>query len=296
MISVIEIEHLRKQYASGFFRKRQTTVIDDLSLSVRTGTVTGLLGKNGAGKTTLIRCLLGLVKTDAGTCNLWGEPSWQASADTRRRIGFVPQTLQGHLWMNARQTLSYYADFYPDWKPDLADQLLELMGVPAHQPLNELSEGERQKVAIVTAVAHQPDLLVLDEPVASLDPSARRQFIDLILDLFTNEDKTVFFSTHITSDIERMAAEVALLQDGRIELHRELDTLKDTVCRLHIGRGSVAVIDRLPSVIRVEQHADSAVVTLNDCGPEMLSELARSGVQVQREPLNLEEIFLELHP
>ena len=296
MNDVVTADGLGRDYVSGLIRRTRTTVLDDLTLSVRGGTITGLLGRNGAGKTTLIRCLLGLINADCGDCRLWGEPSWQAGADKRRRIGFVPQTLAGHLWMNAHQTLHYYAAFYPDWDAAFADHLLAQMGVPGHQPLSQLSEGERQKVAIITAVAHRPDLLVLDEPVASLDPTARRQFIDLVLEEFTSEDKTVFFSTHITSDIERMAAEVALLQNGRIVLHTELDSLKDTVCRLHIRPENRDVIDRLPAVIRIEEVAGSAVVTLNDCGPEMLSELNRSGVQVQREALNLEEIFLELHP
>ncbi|MEM7366789.1 MAG: AAA family ATPase, partial [Pseudomonadota bacterium] len=163
--------------------------------------------------------------------------------------------------------------------------------------ISKLSEGEKQKVSIIMAVAHDPDLLILDEPVASLDPTSRREFIEMILDRFIDEEKTVLFSTHITSDIERLAARVVLLRDGDIVLHDDLDTLKDNVCRLHLTSETDigTFVDTIPHCLDRRIENNSATLTVSAFAHDTERRLIDSGIKVEKEQLNLEEIFLELN-
>ena len=297
MTATIELRGLRKYYTAGFIRRRRKEVLRGIDLDIQPGTITGLLGRNGAGKSTLIRCLLGLLKVSEGSCRLYGEDSWLAPPHVRKRIGYVPQTMAGYTWMRVDQILDYTAAYFDRWDQELADELLRQAEIDNWSRVSRLSEGEKQKVSIIMAVAHDPDLLILDEPVASLDPTSRREFIEMILDRFINKDKTVLFSTHITSDIERLAARVVLLRDGEIVLHDDLDTLKDNVCRLHLtGETDISqIVNTIPD--RLEQHCDghAATVTVSRLDNETERTLAESGIRIDRERLNLEEIFLELN-
>ena len=136
--------------------------------------------------------------------------------------------------MRVSQIIQYTAAFYPRWNWDLANHLVRQWELPPKDRVGPLSAGQIQKLALVLALGHEPDLLVLDEPVASLDPVARRDFLRTLLDIAQSENRTVLFSTHITTDLERVADRVAILRDGRIVFHDELDVLKDSVKRLRI--------------------------------------------------------------
>lgn len=224
---VLEARDVHKRFG-------RTAVLRGVSLAVPRGAVVGLVGVNGAGKSTLIKCLLGLLRADAGTMRLLGEEPWQLSAAAKARLGYVPQAVQLYPWMKAGQVVRYVAAFYPRWEPTLADELIERWQVPRDQRVGTLSPGQLQKLGLVLALGHRPELLILDEPVASLDPLARREFLRSLVELTADNEHTVLFSTHITSDLERVASHVAVLQAGRIVLFDELDAVKDRVKRLHI--------------------------------------------------------------
>ena len=198
------------------------------------GSTLGLLGKNGAGKTTLIKCALGLIRPEAGTIDVFGEPAWSLSAEAKARLGYVPQVPQLYGWMRVRQILAYTGSFYPHWNEQLLARLALEWEIPLEQRCQTLSEGQAQKVAILLALGHEPDLLVLDEPAASLDPIARRDFLNTLLSLVADGRRTILFSTHITSDLERVADRVAIIRDGQVSYAGELDALKDQVKRLHV--------------------------------------------------------------
>ena len=202
-------------------------VLTGLDLSVPTGSVLGLLGTNGSGKTTLIKCALGLIRPQAGECRLLGEDSWTLSAEAKMRIGYVPQVINLYPWMKVRHLIDYTAAFYPNWNHELVARLTKEWDIPREDRVGPLSVGQLQKVAILLALGHNPDLLILDEPAASLDPLARRQFLQMIIDLAEPGKRTVLFSTHITSDLERVADRVAILKSGRIAWHGLLEDLKE---------------------------------------------------------------------
>jgi ABC-2 type transport system ATP-binding protein len=198
-----------------------------VDLEIPTGATVGLLGANGSGKTTLIKCSLGLLRPSSGECHLLGEPAWSLSAGAKARLGYVPQVINLYPWMRVGELIQYTASFYATWNGPFADRLIMEWELPLNDRVRTLSVGQKQRLAILTAVAYQPDLLILDEPAASLDPQARRQFLQLLVELSEPQQRTVLFSTHITSDLERVADHVAIMKEGNIAWFGTLEALKD---------------------------------------------------------------------
>ena len=218
---IVHIEHLAKSF-------NYKTVLSGLSLNIRPGQVIGLLGRNGAGKSTLLECMLGLRETDAGTVRLFGEDARNPSDATRAKIGYVPQKSDLFEWLTPNQLLDYFKALYPYWNDEKVERLLDRWGftIPMRlQQISKLSGGEKQRLSIIRALAHDPQLLVLDEPVAALDPVGRREFLQELVNDVIERGTTVIFSTHILTDLERVALDVAFLKDGRITLQGPLDEL-----------------------------------------------------------------------
>ena len=277
-------------------RYDQKKVLDGIDLSVPTGSVLGLLGKNGAGKTTLIKCALGLVRPDSGTIRLLGDLAQELSAATKARIGYVPQEISLYSWMRVRQLLDYMAAFYPKWNSALVQQMLKDWEVSTGDKVGKMSVGTRQKLAIILALAHEPDLLVLDEPAASLDPAARREFLKAVLEIAAGGQRTVVFSTHITSDLERVADRVAILRGGVIAYEGELDELKDSVKRLHVTSANPLPLTLdVPGAVRIRVEGNEALVSVRNVSEQILAELrTQHAASVRVEDLNLEDIFVEV--
>jgi ABC-2 type transport system ATP-binding protein len=272
-------------------------VLRGVDLAIERGSVVGLLGKNAAGKSTLIKCLLGLLRIDSGESRIFNEDSWQLSADTKARLGYAPQEISLYAWMRVRQILEYTAAFYPRWNWALVDHLVKQWELPPEDRVAPLSAGQLQKLALLLALGHEPDLIVLDEPVAALDPVARRDFLRTLLDVAQNENRTILFSTHITSDLERVADRVAMLRDGRIVFYDELDVLKDSVKRLRIAAGRDLPGDfTVPGALRMELSGHNALVAVSGCSDALIGELrTQYDATVDVEDLSLEDIFLEMH-
>lgn len=250
----------------------------------------GLLGRNGAGKSTLIECLLGLAPVTSGTVQLFGEPLAQLSEASRANIGYVPQNAAAFDWLTAPQMLALVKSFYPRWNDAKVDGLLSRWSVPTDKPIGRLSGGEQQRLAIIRALAHEPRLLVLDEPAASLDPAGRRDFLREIIDMCDRHASTVLFSTHILTDLERIALDVALLQDGRIVLQAPLDLVSEQAHRL-IGDASARqlLITRHGLAVKSAKDGQSAVALLDEAA---LISAQQLGVQATH--LSLEDYFIEV--
>jgi ABC-2 type transport system ATP-binding protein len=243
---VLRVDHLRKDFDN-------KNVLCDIDLTIEPGTVLGLLGANGSGKSTLIKCALGLLRPSAGQVTVFGDNAWDLSAATKARLGYVPQEVVSYPWMRVRQVIAYTAAFYERWNHAFVAELCNRWHVPLEERVSALSTGQLQTVGIILAMGHQPEFLVLDEPVASLDPAARRQFLRTLLELLDNRRQTILFSTHITSDLERVAQKVVILVDGKIRFHGELDELKDRVKRLRINsRKDLPASFAVPGALRTE--------------------------------------------
>ncbi len=218
------------------------TVLDGLDWALLPGQVVGLLGRNGSGKTTLLEAMLGLREAESGSIRLFGETVATLSDAARARIGYVPQQSDLFDWLTPTQMLDYFKSFYPRWNDAKVEGLLSKWNIAPGKTIAKLSGGEQQRLAIIRALAHEPDLLVLDEPVASLDPAGRRDFLRELVDQVLNRGTTVVFSTHILSDLERVAFNIAFLSAGRIALQAPLDELMETTCRVS---GPVAAVQAL---------------------------------------------------
>ena len=272
-------------------------VLDSIDLRVPRGQVIGLLGLNGSGKSTLIKCLLGLLKADEGSATVLGTDAWQLADREKARIGYVPQEATLYPWLTVRQTVAYVSSFYSRWDRAWGDELLRRWDLPLGQRVGPLSVGQKQKLALVLALGHRPELLILDEPVASLDPVARRWFLETVLETAADGAGTVLFSTHITSDLERVASHVALLREGKVMFHDEIDVLKDRVKRLRIEAQADLPADlHLPGTLRQEVRGRQALVTVDGVDAPLVAGVReRFAAEVVVDNLNLEEIFLELH-
>jgi ABC-2 type transport system ATP-binding protein len=247
---IVRLSSISKHFGS-------TQVLDGLDFQVLPGQVIGLLGRNGAGKSTLLECLLGLRETDGGSVTLYGEDVNALSDATRARIGYVPQKSDLFDWMTPRQLLDYFKALYPRWNAVKVDALLARWGfdqLMQNKAIGKLSGGEQQRLSIIRALGPDPDLLVLDEPVSALDPVGRRDFLRELIDGVIEHGTTVVFSTHILSDLERVALDVAFLKGGKIALQGPLDDLLEGARRVvEPGAGSAEPMSLEDLFIEVTQ-------------------------------------------
>jgi ABC-2 type transport system ATP-binding protein len=272
--------------------------LTEVTLSLPPGTVTGLLGRNGAGKTTLIKCLLGLLRAGGGESWVLGEPSADLSPAVKARIGYVPQEPVIYPWMRVRQGIAYQGAFYPNWDTALVEDLLKTFDLDPRQRIGALSVGQLQKLAILLALAPCPDVLLLDEPVAALDPGGRRDFLRLLMDLVADGARTVLLSTHITTDVERVCSHVAILKEGRLLQMTELDDLRGSVKELRLtgARPLPETLAGVPGVLRYRAGGTQAVVTVQGDLAAIVARLrGELAAEVTVVDLSLEDVFLELH-
>jgi ABC-2 type transport system ATP-binding protein len=286
----VHAEHLSRAFGDKH-------VLRDLSFDVRPGDVIGVLGKNGAGKTTLLELMLGFTPPTAGEIKVFGHPSRNMPGAVKKRVGFVPQQdeLVDSLLVAAQ--ISLIASFYPNWNHELVADLCAAWNINTAARIKTMSVGERQKLSILLAFGQQADLLVLDEPVASLDPLARRQFLEQLVELSTDERRAVIFSSHIVSDIERLANRIWILKEGQLNWQGDLDTLKESIVRLHL-HSATGLPERveIPGLLAWRRLDSGALAIARDWTEQAQQALQKQlGCTIRIEPLGLEEIFLELH-
>ena len=279
-------------------RYKEKLALDGTDLVVPRGSVFGLLGLNGAGKTTLLKSLMGLVRIQGGEIRVLGKNPDELDGATKARIGYVPQEVNLYHWMRVQQIVDYTASFYPRWNEAFVVRLLDEWQLDPRDKVGNLSGGQAQKLAIILALGHEPELLILDEPAASLDPMARREFLKTLLAMIDSGERTVLFSTHITSDLERVADHVGILKAGKTVYAGELGDLKDTFKRLRVTARQPlpASLNGIPGIIRYEVDGQRALLTVRGSTEAMRRDLeSRFGADITQEDLNLEEIFLEIH-
>lgn len=288
--ATVEATHLGKAFGP----KR---VLQDLSFGVSPGDVVGVLGKNGAGKTTLLELMLGFTQPTEGAVRVFGHESYRLPGDAKARVGFVPQQdeLVDHL--TVEDQLRVIASFYPQWDNELMSRLCQEWGIDTRARIRSMSVGERQKLSILLAFGHKPDLLILDEPVASLDPIARRQFLEQLVEVSADGRRAIVFSSHIVSDIERLANRIWILKEGRLDWQGDLDSLKESIVRIHLrGASPLPEVLTIPGALTIRRESAFPSAIVRDWTDAAHRDLERQiGGTVEVEALGLEEIFVELH-
>ena len=272
-------------------------VLADITANVAPGSVIGVLGKNGAGKTTLLEIALGFSPASSGTMRLWGHESVSLPSPIKGRIGYVPQQDELVPILTGTQQLALTASLYRNWDHELIARLAKEWEVPLDRRLSALSGGERQKVSMLLALGHRPDLLVLDEPLASLDPIARRSFLRQLLEITADQTHAVLFSSHIVSDLERVANEVWILREGKMAWQGDLDSLKESVVRLHVrAREPLPARMAVTHTLHEQVDGNTATISVSRWRADEAPSLARRfNAEIEVEPLDLEDIFLEMH-
>jgi len=221
---MLEITNLCKRY--------DRFALGPIDLRLEPGTVHGLIGPNGAGKTTLFRLVMGTVRRDQGLITVGGRRAQAASGDWKQRIGYVGDyTPLFEHWSGARN-LDAFAAFYDSWSDEVAQSLASRLELDLSQTVRAYSTGQRTKLAIVRALAHHPNLLLLDEPASGLDPVARETFLEILFEQMGNEELTVLYATHHVSEIERMVDRLVLIRGGRILAHESVDALVENWRRI----------------------------------------------------------------
>jgi len=288
----IQTRGLRKTFPGG------VEAVCDLDLEIPRGTSFGLIGRNGAGKTTTLRLLMGLLRQDRGEARILGRNLWGASAAHRERVTYVSQEHNLFAWMTLRQLCDYASCLYSRWNGEYAASLARRFRLPLDTQFGLLSGGEKRKVAILLALGARPDVLLLDEPVAGLDPVARRELLDALVEVLADDsERTLVFSSHIISDLERIVDHVGILDGGRLLVSSPVDDLKSRTRRIQIiFEGDRVPPDfALPKAIRLEVEGPvvSAVVFADDV--EMFANLEkRFGARLHQFPVGLEDIFIEM--
>jgi ABC-2 type transport system ATP-binding protein len=284
----IVIENLVKYYGG-------RCVLDGINLEVPRGCIYGLLGRNGSGKTTMIRILLGLEPVTRGRTVLLGEDSTRISAQTHGRIGYVAE---GHnLIQNykVQRLINLCKGLSLHWDDESFGHLIETFRLPMDRKVKELSAGMRAQLNLALAMAIEPELLILDDPTLGLDTVARRQFLELAIDLIQRQGRTILFSSHILSDVERIADRIGILLAGKLVVDCALDELKTRVRKLQ-----VIFPDKPPDDLYLTE-----IINRQDRGREMVVTVANWNAQKQaildtfrpescaELSMTLEDIFIE---
>jgi ABC-2 type transport system ATP-binding protein len=307
-MDIIQIEDLRKEFKPGWPWQPPVQALTGLSLTVRRGEIYGFLGPNGAGKTTTLKILLGLIKPTGGGARIFGRPA--GDVDVRRRLGFLPESPYFYDYLTAEEFLMFHGRMAGLQRAYLAGRvsaLLDLVGLAEARTrqLRKFSKGMLQRVGLAQALIHDPELVIMDEPMSGLDPIGRKQVRDLILGL-REQGKTVFFSTHIIPDVEIMCDRVGIVLKGRLLTEGRVDELVN-----HASTSSVEIVcegiavDSSPAIVamanRVYQRGRQGLIQLQDpkgvddvlaairaCGGHILSVTPLKG--------SLEELFFQQAP
>ncbi len=213
------VEGLTRRYGAA-------VAVENLYLTVPRGTVLGLLGPNGAGKSTALRMIIGLLRPTSGTVRVLGLDPFQKPSQVRQQIGYVPETPQIYRWMTVLEVLRFCRALYVGWNDQQAELMLDTFQLPSSRRVRQLSKGMLAKLSLVIALAHEPQLLILDEPLSGLDPLARDEFLDGVLLGLCGGERTVIFSSHQLDEVNRLSDSVAVLHAGRLLTHCPLDELR----------------------------------------------------------------------
>lgn len=291
---VLRLDEVQKSFGN-------LKVLDGLSLEVFPGEVFGFLGRNGAGKSTAIRLLMGITQADAGQISLFGTPLNSDLIRIRQKIGYVAQDQNMYPWMTPRVLSKFVRGFYPTWDESRYQQLLGDFQLPIKRRIGTFSGGMKAKLALTLALASRPQLLILDEPTAGMDPVARREFLDLVREQTMHDGATTFFSTHLIDEIEAIADRIAIVESGKTVYDGALGPLHNSIRSWSIPM-SQYVAGEMPGdfvhhqlkLLKQGERQGRWVVTLQFPQSVISSVPMNPSDGWLSEPMTLEDVFIAL--
>lgn len=215
MSEIVRCENLTKRYGN-------LVALNRINFTLESGKIVGLLGPNGSGKTTLIKLLNGLLTPTEGEIQIAGQP---IGVESKKLVAYLPDNSYLNSWMTVKQIVAYFADFYTDFRPELAYEMLARLDIAPERKLKTLSKGNKEKVCLILVMSRNARLYVLDEPIAGVDPAARDYVISTIINNY-NPEATVVISTHLIADIEQILDEVVFLKEGNVVLQKTVDEIR----------------------------------------------------------------------
>ena len=287
MIPVIEIEHLTKYYG-----KRE--IVRDLSLVVPGGSIYGFLGRNGMGKTTTIRILLGMEEPTRGSTRVFGEDSRTLAPRTRARIGYLPEGHHVYGWMTVRECGRFQASFFPGWNQDIFETVITHFRLTPKMKGGQLSRGQRAGLCLAMTLAPEPELLVLDDPALGLDPVARRSLLQSMLHVTRRPDRTILFSSHLLSDVERVADRIVVLDGGVLRADCTVETFRDRLRHYVLKfKGTPPSTPGIPGLLESFRTDHELAVTVANASAETETLLAALGPEsLEPVEMTLEDAFV----
>jgi ABC-2 type transport system ATP-binding protein len=270
-----------------------------VDLAVEPGEVVGLVGRSGAGKTTLLRVATGIMLPHAGKVRVFGLDPVEHPVEAKLKIGFAGEGMTVPTTLRVDDLLAIHRSMYPTWDVDLERQLVARMDIPMRSRLSALSKGEARKALLVCAIAHRPELLILDEPGGGLDPATRREFLEASIQLLSRGGTTIVVSSHHMNDVERMATRVVVLEKGKKILDADHDALLTTHVVATVDAASEEQTQELlamPEVRRVQRRGEALqlVVAMPCAEATELLTAKLPGASVRVDRVALEDLFVAL--
>jgi ABC-2 type transport system ATP-binding protein len=287
MDAVVEVTNLSRHFGS-------KKALNDITIAVPRGCVFGLVGENGAGKSTLIKHLLGLWRAETGTVRVFGLDPVSDPAAVLGRVGYLSEQPDLPHWMRVGELLRYTQAFYPRWDMPYAEQLVRQFDLDLDGRIKTLSKGQRARLGLISAEAHRPDLLILDEPSSGLDPIVRRDILEAIIRTITHEGRNVIFSSHLLDEVERVSDYVAMLHKGTLKLCASLDELKAQHRRMLLQFDvAQAAPPKVSGAIRVEGAGREWTVICDGARIHGAAMAQSLGARLVEDcPASLDEIFV----
>lgn len=263
-----------------------------LDLVLESGTVLGLIGPNGAGKTTAIQCLVGLLRADSGEMGIFGRPNDLNRPEWKQDIGYVGDIPVFYERWTGHQNLRFRSQFYPNWSGEKAAELARRFRLPLEKRAKDLSTGNRVKLSLVSALAHSPRLLLLDEPTSGIDPVARAEVLDVLFEVLETGDRAIFYTTHILPEISRIADELAFIDEGQIWFRTPKEDLNDRWRKITFRLAGKNI--RFESAVSHRKEGKDHLIISSDfeVTVRQLRELGAENVQDMR--MSIEEIAVQI--
>lgn len=266
------------------YKKRKNFSIENLNITIPRGYITGFIGPNGSGKTTTIQMLMDIVQADQGEIKIFDKS--HKNHQVKQNIGFVYDDLYMYEDFTIKKMKSFIAPLYETWNEELFKKYLRMFELPYGQKIKQFSKGMRMKCSLLFALAHEPEFIVMDEPTSGLDPIFRRELLEILQELMVRENQTIFISTHITTDLDRIADHIIFIHNGQIVFQKSMEEIRE---HYHLVKGPLALLDTDTRNLFTNVRENTLGFTaLFEGNPSLFKEFAD---EIVIEPATLEDVM-----